>query len=60
MQTTIQNIDNKRKVITYYSLAGLKSFATDKKLQIDETPASYSISIFKNKDRAELHIFYKP
>lgn len=59
MQTTIQKIDNQRKLITYHSLAGIQSFARDKKLNIYETGASYSVSIFKDKVRTEVHIFYK-
>ena len=60
MQTTRQNIDSQRQIITYYSFAGIQSFAKDKKMEIYETPASYSVSIFKDKVRTELHIFYKP
>lgn len=59
MQITIHNIDTQHKVITYYSLKGLQSLAQDKKEDIYETPVSYSVSIFKNKVRTELHIFYK-
>ena len=59
MQTTIQQIDNQRKVITYYSLAGIISFARDKNVLIDETPVSFSVSIFTGHVRSELHIYYK-
>jgi hypothetical protein len=60
MQTTIQKIDNQRKLITYHTLEGIKSFARDKKLELYETGASFSVSIFDKKIRREVHVFYKP
>jgi len=47
------------EVKKYDTLNGLRMFAEERNLPIDETRVSFSVSVFKDKKRIELHIFYK-